>query len=123
MVGNETAESAVVFVVDVVDAGLTEWAGLFGSSHDLVLVFVVIVAETRRSQLFFGDWRCSQLVLVEGDEVADNAVIEFERSFKLWQRFRIAFELSEDVVARFASSDFVRELTATPVFHLDFFGG
>src|SRR4051812_37664603 len=83
VVGDETAKRTVILVVDESNARLAEWAGFLGSAHGLVLVLIIFVAPTRGEHLFLGHWRRTDLVFVERDEVAHNAVVELERALVL----------------------------------------
>src|SRR5687767_6517834 len=78
LVGDEPAKRPVVLVVDPAHASVAERAALLWSSHcRLILVVVVIVtARCLRSELFLTHRRRTDFVLVQRDEIANDAVVE-----------------------------------------------
>src|SRR5689334_19573014 len=121
MVRNESAERAVIFVVDEVHTRLAERAGLLWASHCLLLVLVVILVATTvgGGELFFRHRRSAELVLVESDQVANDALVELDGSVVLGERRGVGRELGDGVVAGLAASDRIRELAAAPVVDLE----
>ena len=119
MVGDETAERAIVLVVDEADARLAERAGLLGRRMVSFLVVVVVASRVRGGgQLFLGHRRRADLVLVQRDQVANDAVVELERALVLGERGGLGVERRDDVVAGLARADLVGELAAAPVVEL-----
>ncbi len=87
LVRDETAERAVVLIVDPANASFAERAAFLWSSHDwLILVVVVIVTACCLCRhLFFAHRRCADFVLVQRYQVANDAAVELERALVLWQ--------------------------------------
>src|SRR5688572_9809313 len=84
VVGDEAAERPVVLVIDEADPGLAERAGFLWSAHGLLLVVVVIgIAAPSGRCLFLAHRGRPDLVLVQRDEVADDAIVELERALVL----------------------------------------
>src|SRR5690349_18973555 len=103
LVRNESAKSAIILVIDPAHASFAERAALGGSSHfQLILVFVVVVRCTACSlhcDFFIAHRGRTDLVLVQGDEIADDAIIELERALILGENGRLGREARDDVVA------------------------
>src|SRR6266542_2433343 len=123
LIGDESAERAVVLVIDEADPSFAERAAFLWSSHGLILVVVVIVAAGRGGELFLGHLRSAHLVFVEWDEVADDAVIELERSLVLGKHCRLGVKAGDDVVAVLARANGVGELAPSPMRHFRLRGG
>ena len=58
-------------------------------------------------------------MLEQGDEVANDAVVELDRALVLGQRGGVGAEARDDVVAGLAAADRVGELAASPVIHVE----
>ena len=93
LIGDETAEGAIVLVVDPADAALAEGAALLWSSHGLILVVVIVVTARCRGQVFLGLRWSTDFVLVQRDEVANDSVVELERALVLGQGGGLGREL------------------------------
>ncbi len=117
VIGNEASERAVIFVVDEVHACLAEGTGFLWAAHVLFLVVVVVLIAPHAcgSELFFAQLWCSELAVVQRQEVADDAVVELERAVVLWKHGRVGGVAGDDVVALLLPSDGICELAATPV--------
>jgi len=92
LIGNEATESAIILVVDPAHAAFAERTAFLWSSHcRLILVVVVIVTASRslHRELFLTHCRSTHFVLVQRDEVADDAVVELERALVLRQHGRL----------------------------------
>src|SRR5688500_5695281 len=99
--------------------GRTWWVGawLF-----LVLLFF-LAARIRERELFLGEFRRAELVLVHREQVSDDAVVQLEGALVLRQRGRFRAEARDDVVALFLAPDGVRQLTPAPVIDAHVGGG
>ena len=87
LIRDETAEGAIVLVIDPAHASFAERAAFLWSSH-CVLILVVVVIVTARglsSELFIAHRGCADFVLVQRDQVADDAIVELERALVLGQ--------------------------------------
>src|SRR3954465_15084480 len=90
----------------------TSWLG--GAS--IFLLIVVHLAATRSfGELLFAHWRSAEVVLVQGDQIANDAFVELDGALVLGQRGRLGAEARDDVVAGFTASDLVRELATAPM--------
>ena len=121
VVGDEAAERAVVLVVDEADAASRRTGRLFCGRRMVYSSSSSSSSRARaaRGQLFFGHRRSADFVLVQRDEIADDAFVELERALVLGQHRRLGGEPGDDVVAVLARADRVRELAASPVIDLD----
>ncbi len=91
LIRDETAKGAIVLIIDPAYASFAERAALLWSSHcGLILVVVVIVTARRLgSELFLTHRRSADFVLVQRDEVANDAIVELERALVLRKDGRI----------------------------------
>src|SRR6185503_11800524 len=125
LIGDETAQRAVVLVVDPAHSSLAKGTALLWSTHcHLILVVVVIVAASRRLQrnLFVTQGRSADFVLVERDEVTNDAFVELERALVFRQNRRLRCEARDYVVAVFLGADGVGELAPSPMARLRLLG-
>src|SRR5882757_7228659 len=90
----------------------TSW---LGGASIFLLVVIEVAATLRLGHLLFGHRRSAELVLVERDEIANDAVVELERALVLGQRGWFGAEARDDVVAGLPAADLVRELAASPM--------
>src|SRR5579862_4542244 len=90
----------------------TSWLG--GASIFLLIV-VHLAATSGFGQFFFRHRRSAEVVLMQGDQIANDPVVELERALVLGQGGWLRAEARDDVVARLATSDLVRELAASPM--------
>ena len=121
VIRDEAAEHAVVLVIDEMHARLAEGTGFLGSSHGLLLVLVVVLLATTvgGGELFFRHRRSTELVLVESDQVADDALVELDRALVLGERRGVGGEASDGVIAGLAAPDWISELASAPVIDLE----
>src|SRR4051812_32302293 len=90
----------------------TSWLG--GAS--IFLLIVIHFAATRGfGELLFAHRWSAEVVLVQGDEIANDAFVELDGALVLGQRGRFGAEARDDVVAGFAASDLISELATAPV--------
>src|SRR5215212_8272778 len=118
LVRDKAAKSAIILVVDPAHASFAERAAFLWSSHfQLILVVVVIVATSRclHCQLFFAHRRSADFVLVQSDEIANDAIVELERSLIFRQNIRLCREARDYVVAVFLGADRIGELAPAPM--------
>src|SRR5690606_14276703 len=80
LLGHQAAQRALILVVHVPDARLTERAVLCWTSHDLVLLLVVVLV-TRSTR---GDrhWR-GRLTLVQHYQIAEQLLVELQQTLVL----------------------------------------
>ena len=85
LVGDKTAKSAIVLVVDPAHASFAERAAFLWSSHCRLILVVVVVVTSRGlcGELFFAHRGSADFVLVQRDQIADDAIIELERAANL----------------------------------------
>src|SRR5678809_1009877 len=96
---------------------------LFCGRRMLILVVVVVTrAPASSGDLFLGHRRRADFVLVQRDEVANDALIELERALELGKRSRFRFEVRDGVVARLATADGIGQLALSPVLDGDVAG-
>lgn len=78
LVGDKTAKSAIVLVIDPAYASFAERAAFLWSSHcRLILVVVVIItARGLGGEFFFAHRGGANFVLVQRDQIADDAIVE-----------------------------------------------
>src|SRR4029078_11685060 len=81
----------------------------------LVVVVCIVIAARCGRELFFGLRRRTDFVLVQGDQVANDAVIELERALVLGERRGLGGEFGDDILAVLLPTDGVGELSATPM--------
>lgn len=95
LIRDETAEGAIVLVVDPAYASFAERAALLWSSHcGLILVVVVIVtARCLCSKLLFAHRWGADFMLVQRDQIADDAIVELERALVLREYGGVGGEL------------------------------
>src|SRR2546423_4120430 len=116
LIGYETAEGAIVLVVDPADAAFAERTALLWSSHWwLILVVVIVVTARRGSEIFLGLRRSTDFVLVQRHEIANDAVVELECALVLGERRRLGSEFGDDVIAVVFRADGVGELSTSPM--------
>lgn len=91
LVGDEAAEGAVILVIDPAYASFAERAALLWSSHCRLILVVVVIVTPRclHGELFFTHRRSADFVLVQRDEVADDAIVELERALELGKNRRV----------------------------------
>src|SRR6185503_7787087 len=81
----------------------------------LILVVVIVVTARGGSEIFLGLRRGTHFVLVQGDEVANNPIVELEGSLVLGESGGLGGELGDDVVAVFLGANGVGELAPSPM--------
>src|SRR3954471_6632060 len=93
----------------------TSWLG--GAS--IFLLIVVHFAATRGfGELLFAHRWSAEVVLVQGDEITNDAFVELDGALVLGQRGRFGAEARDDVIAGVPASDLVSELATAPVIQL-----
>src|SRR3954451_17447231 len=89
---------------------------LFCGRRMLILVVVVVTrAPTSGGDLFLGHRRSADFVLVQRDEIANDALIELECALVFRKRGGLGFEVRDRVVSRLATADGIRQLALSPV--------
>lgn len=91
LIGYEPSEGSIVLVIDPAYAPFAERAAFLRSSHfRLILVIVVIVAaRCLCSELFFAHRRGTDFVLVQRDQIADDATVELEGALVFGKHGRV----------------------------------
>src|SRR3954463_10542265 len=116
LVGDEASERAVILIVDPANAALAERAALLLSSHcRLILVVVIVVTARSGNEIFFRLRWSTDFVLVQREQVANNSIVQPERSLVLREHLRLGVEFRDDVIAVLARADRVGELAAAPM--------
>src|ERR1700712_1554409 len=89
---------------------------LFCGRRMLILVVVVVArAPTSGGDLFLGHRRSADFVLVQRDEVANDALIELQCALVFRKRGRFGFEVRDGIVAGLTTADGVRERALSPM--------
>src|SRR6478752_5116504 len=96
---------------------------LFCGRRMLILVVVVVShAPAAGRDLFLAHRRRADFVLVQRDEIANDALIELERTLILRKRGGFGLEVRDRVVSRLATADGIRQLALSPVLDGDVAG-
>ena len=88
LIGDESAERAVVLVIDPANAPLAKRTAFLWSSHCVLILVVVVIVRASRGlhrELFLAHRRGANFVLVQRDEITNDSVVELERALVFGQ--------------------------------------
>src|SRR3954471_16096456 len=89
-----------------------------GGASIFLLIVVHFPATRGFGELLFAHRWSAEVVLVQGDQVANDAFIQLDGALVLGQRGRFGAEARDDVIAGVAASDLISELATAPVSQL-----
>src|SRR5512140_715445 len=89
---------------------------LFCGRRMLILVVVIVThAPATGGELFLAHRRSADFVLMQRDEIANDALIELQCALVLRKRGGFGLEVRDRVVTRLATADGIRQLALSPV--------